>query len=80
MKPVLSACTADRCISSKACEQSGPLLGSKKLHTMRHLIKFSPAGKYGFFQEGKKKWLSALPTHLCFVLPSSFIFLSLINH
>lgn len=80
MKSVLSAHTGDRCVSSKACEQSGPLLGSKKLHTTWHLTKLSPAGIVQLFSRGKEKWLSALPTHLCFVILSSFIFLSLIDH
>lgn len=80
MKPVLSACTGDRCISSKACEQSGPLLGSKKLHATEHLTELSPAGIIGLFSGGKEKWLLALPTHLCFVFLYSFIFLSFINH
>lgn len=64
MKPALSACTGDRCISRKACEQSGPLPGSKKLHTMGHLKKLSPAGIIWLLSVGKGKWLPALPTHV----------------
>lgn len=70
MRPALSACTGDRCVSRKACEQSGPLLGSKKLHAMGHLKKLSPAG---FFQEGKENGFQ-LYLHICvlYSLPHLF--------
>lgn len=70
MKPVLSACTGDRCISSKACEQSGPLLGSKKLHAAQHLTELSPAGITGpFFRRERKMAFSFTYTSVfCFPL------------
>lgn len=76
MKPILSACTGDRCVSSKACEQSGPLLGSKKLHAMWHLTKPSPAGIICSFQEGKKNGFQ-LYLHICVLcsLPHLFSYL-----